>query len=378
MPSDFSATGRSARELIPVPELSMESIRNRSHSATRRGRLRTLILCGAICLSVLITGTGLAAKIYDGVSAWVSGGKAAINVPSAVMVFRPTASDVRNAIANASFPVVFPTAIPAGTRVSEIAFAPAGHTSFVYVYFENERARFNADFLLVDSAVVNANDVPLSRSLASRFHEVSRWRVGRETVLVPKGHISSRDLDRIKLGMMKASPAASLRLTNTMLWKTAALSATTDKLGDVAERYAKSNGRTVLFNPNNWQISKLVKERKPMLDTRILYLTSGMPNYAKAPPQLKNIIAVSPDGVRAIDAVLRSTHTGSDCGCEILFNQHGKTAYWIWKIPLSSSAVVRKYSVDAKTFVVTPSTAGGATARARRSDPEKTKVMVTK
>jgi hypothetical protein len=192
------------------------------------------------------------------------------------------------------------------------------------------------------------------------FRADYQWQIGSETVLVLKENISAVDANRIKAAMLQASPAYSLALTDAMLRKVTVVGGAAT-LADAGERYAPSEGRSVLLDRQQTrQIPRLVMQDKPVLDSRIIYLSNipsvhGEPDYSKATLHWPKIIVISEGGVRAIDAVLRSTGKRDNCGCEILFNQPNKTTYWVWKLPLSGSPV-KKFSVDANTFVVTQST----------------------
>src|ERR1700736_268812 len=137
MDSNFSATGKAARELIVVPELPMDLIRVRSRRATTRERVRALIVYCAIGIALLGAGAAVGQKLYDGVRVWLSGGKAAVSIGSFVMVREPTASDLRHVVERASFPIVFPVPVPTGTRMTMLIFAPAERPNFVEVHYHN-------------------------------------------------------------------------------------------------------------------------------------------------------------------------------------------------------------------------------------------------
>lgn len=358
MGSDFSAMGRSARELIPVPALPLESIRSGSHRARARGRMQAIVVCAALSLCAL--GAGAGAKMYHDAQVRLSGGKITATVHSGVLMRQPTAADLRKAIARATFPVVFPVGVPAGSRVSMVTLAPADRPSMITVSYQNERTGFKASFVLLDPAVVDSSDASLPGS-APPLREAYHWQAGGETVAVLKNRISLRDVNRAEAAMAKATPAGSLAVTETMLPKMTVLGATV-RLA-VAEQYRPANGRSVLIDGAFLQtVPGLVAHRRPLIDSRIAYITQiayAHGDIAKGVARPPKDIAVSAGGVRAIDAVLRSTGAaaGRDCGCEILFNQPSPNVYWVWKIALSGPERVSKYAVDARTFAVNPGSA---------------------
>jgi hypothetical protein len=362
MQSDFSSKGRSARERIAVPEISMGLIRSRSHKATAQGRVRSLAVCGALVLATLGAGAALSGKIHDGINVWLSGGKVAIVVRSFEMAVEPTAADVRAGIAHASFPVVFPVGLPAGTRITGMEFSP----SSVTVRYANRRANFHVGLSLIDTATIRTDDVRLPTG--AMRGEVYQWQVGRETVVVPIRSISLREMNGIKTAMMTTDPENSLVTTEAMLPRIILLDRSTlvegpSAFADVAEHYAPASGSSVLLalRQAGSSIAQLAKQGKPILDSRIVTLSNipaargkfPGPDYSKATLHWFRAVVVSAGGVRAIDAVLRSI--GGKCDCEVLFNQPSGATYWVWTIPTSPSASVKKYSVDAKSLTVTPS-----------------------
>lgn len=362
MDSDFSTMGRLARETIPVPALPMDSILSRSHAARARGRLGTFAACAAVTLAAVGFGTGVGAKIYDGVHVWLAGGRARVIVHSGTIMRHPMASELRTAIAGATFPVVFPVGIRADSRIDMVTLAPADHPSVITLSYDNGTG-FRAAFALIDPAVVDPNvrGIPTGAARPPSVRTPYRWRVGGEIVIVAdKQHITLADVSRIKAAMAASSPQASLALTETMLPEITVLGGTVRL--KVAERYRPSTGRSVLLDQAYLRsIPGLVAHGKSMLDTRI----STIDNIAYANGDIhtgnarkSNAVAISAGGVRAIDAVMRSAGVArgrTDCNCEILFNQPDASAYSVWIIPLSGPETAKKYSVDAKTFEVTPS-----------------------
>lgn len=361
MLSEFAAMGRAARERIPVPDLSMDSIRARSRAGTTRGRARLLVACSALCVVVLAAGVAFGARFYDGVRVWLSGNTTAVVVNSLAIVREPTASDLRDLTARATFPIVFPVGVPADTHVTMLMYAPAEHPNTVTIAYRNQRTNFNVGLTLVDSSLINPDNTTLPAGAARPpLRESYHWQIGNETVLVPKEHIASGDANRIEAEMTKVSSADSFSVTETMLSRITILGGAPTRV-DIAERYAPPKSHGVLLDRQQVRsISDLFSRGKPVLDTRTVYLSNipsvhGEPDYSNASLHWPKVVVISEGGVRAIEAVLRSTSIRDDCGCEILFTQPSKMTYWVWKIPISSAPVVRKYTVDAKTFAVTQS-----------------------
>ena len=356
MHSDFSTRGRSVRELIPVPTVPLDSIRRRSRAARARGRMRTIVACAAIVIAALGTGAGVGAKIYDRVHVWLSGGRSAIVVHSGVIMRHPIGSELREAIAHATFAVVFPVGLPAGSRVEMVTLAPADRPSAITISYQNGSG-FNRSFALLDPAVVSDAAKLPGGPVGIGTGTVRRWQIGGEIVLVRSTGSPAHDLDRIETAMIGSSPRDSLAANEAMLPTMIVLGGTVRLAA--AERYRPANGRSVLLEPAFVRlIPGLAKRNAPLLDSRITTLDDV--RYAKGDLSGAHLVkrdevaAVSAGGVRAIDAVLRSGGIGrnGDCACEILFNQPSGTAYWVWNIPLSGPATAKRYSVDARTFVV--------------------------
>jgi hypothetical protein len=354
MRADFSAMGRAARELIAAPVVPMEAIRGRAQAARVRDRARMLIACAALAIGALGATVGLDARIYEGIRVWLSGGKAAIEVRSLVLISNPTAPDLRRAVAHATFPVILPVGVPGGSRIIHMGFAPAVRPDAVFVQYRNPRVNFNVGFLLVDSTDVSAAQAFMPTGVAKpRFGDVYQWRVGSETVIVPqKASISADDVRRVEAAMMKTTPSDSLAANEAMLYRITVLGGFYG-VADIAERIAPSEGPSVLVDRGHLTlIPSLTEQNKPLLDTRTVHLSdiptvNGRPDYSRATLYWPRIVAVPASGVRAIATVLRSTSTGLRCQCEILFHQPNPQRYWIWTIPTSAGAPMKKYFVEA-------------------------------
>jgi hypothetical protein len=359
MRSDFVERGRSARAQLPVPEISMESIRRRVADAKRHNGV-VFALCVVVALSVLGVGAAYGQKVYEGVRLWLSGGKAAVAVSAFAMVRQPMASDVRDAVSHAAFPVILPVGLPPGTRLNMMMYSPADHPTSVTISYGGAlptSERFG--FSVFDSATVNTDAATLpGGSARPKFGDVYQWQVGSETVIVPKALISVDAMNRIKTAMLKVSSTHSLALTEKIarkVWLQPGVLA----LAAVAERDAPDGRGVVLDQQHIGWIPGLAKRGQPMIDSRTVFLTNiptvnGEPDYSKATLNWPKNIVISAGGVRAIDAVLRQTRVRNICSCGVLFDQPLATAYSVRIISLSKSHETKSYFVDAKTFAVAP------------------------
>ena len=354
MSSDFSAAGRTARELIPVPELPLQSIRRRSRAAAKNGRFGIIAACASVAIALVVAGTGVGAKLYDGVRVWLTGSKIEMSIHSGVIMREPDAVLLRREMAHATFPMVFPVGLPAGTRVQMVTLTPLGRPSVVSISYEGPH--FKSGLTIVDPAVVDSGDGIGPDGTGPVIKNAQHWRVGGEVVVVRGGSIPARYLDDIKAAMADSSPSASLAATEALLPKVVVVGGDV-RLG-VAEQLRPAGGRSVLIGKQGVEsIPGLVTHAQPLLDRRVWHLSSityRNGDISTASMTKADGIAVSADGVRAIGTVLRSRTKGaSGCACEVLFYQPNASAYWIWTIPLQASGEPRKYTVDARTFAVT-------------------------
>lgn len=357
MPFDFRAMSKAAREAIVVPDVHIEDIRSRARAESLQIRAR--ILAAGIAACVVVAGASMAfgGKVYQGVRLWLNHGKVRVSVSSLVMMRYPMMPDVLSMTRRATFPIIYPVGIPAGSRIDMALFAPQDHPNAVDISYHNERAHFDVGFLVFDSSAVEATGTPplgVSMSIAGGVYQ---WSVGRETVIVPKSHISSEDANRVRAAMMAATPAGSLNGLMPML-RHVSVQDPASALEQVAERYAPPSGQSVLLEPHELlQIPQLVRDAKPWLDQRTVYLSDiplvhGEPDYSKAKLSWPKVPVITVAGVRAIAAVLQATGP-ADCSCGILFHQLSARTYWIWEIPVRPSAPVQRFSVDAKTLTIT-------------------------
>ena len=357
MPSDFAELGKRLEQAIFVPELSISSIRSRSRNKSRQHRSHVLIACALLVIGVLGSGTVLAAIKYRGVRLWLSGDKAAIVVRSFTSIPNPKAEDLRRLSAMATFPVVFPGAIPKRMHLGLIIFSPADRPSFIYVQYRNGKTGSSWGFPLFDSADVNADALPpLPDGEKPLFGSATEWTVGRETVVMPAGSIGP-NLAEIKDAMLRLTPAQSLSQALPRLRRITVLGGV-GSIADAAEAIAPAQGRSVLLDRGNLtQVATLAREHKALFSIKAITVENlpmihGRPDFAHQSSHFNKELAVPAYGVRAVAILLASGacgsggRMGSGFSCEMLVNQRSGGAYWIWTLPLNASTPPKKYVVS--------------------------------
>jgi hypothetical protein len=316
-----------------------------------RGRLKAVVASAALAVVALGAVAGAGAKIDNGVHVWLSGGRRAAEFRSAMLVHWPMAADLRAVAAHATFPVVFPAGIPGGSRTDLLTVAPLDRPSYIVVFFHHG-ARFKAGLALFDPAVVSTGALPKAATqLGVRAGTI--WRQGGEIIAVPS-FVSAADVARIKAATARLSPAQSLAAIEAAA-PTLRVIGVTVRL-DIAERYARSDGRSVLVGDQYLPtVLRLASGSKPLLDNRIARLSNVRPvnkRIIRSTNEPITTIAVPAPGVRAIAAVLRAPENRAGCRCEIVFDPLDGGTYQIRKIPLAPSGKVTKYVVDASTLAV--------------------------
>lgn len=357
MLSDFSAAAKRAQARIVVPDAPLERIRTSVSSRRQRGKVRALVCSAAITLAC--AGTAAAFGLYNGVHIWFAGNKTAVAVRSLALVREPQERDLRDVVSRATFPVVLPVGLPAGTHVWKMTYAPAEHPTMVELSYINAATGFRTGVTLFDSSAVNGGSVPAT-AMWRPSADVYKWQAGRETVVVVKSALSAANQRRMETAMASASPESSLRATIPMLSTATILNIAPDA-GEVAARYMPKNGRTVVLGRRFPEtIARILKHRRALRDTRTTYLTNipskdGAPDYAHATLQWPNTGTVIPaDGIRAIDAVYRIAGIRGDCGCMTFFNElPGSQTYRIWILRgTPPNVTLRKYRIDEKSLRV--------------------------
>ncbi len=358
MSSDFVSRGRAAREELSVPPVPLEWIRSRAHVARTRDRLRAVVACAVLVVAALGTGTGIAKTVYDGVRLRLGLGGAALTVRSIVDTRNPTAADLRAAIANATFPIVLPVGLPAGSRVIRVLASADGHPSAVFVSYVDRGGRDSGSFGLLDPNVVES-DASAANASAS-LGDVLRRRVGGETLIVGKRYVSPADFARITSAMERSTPAASLRATDAMLTRLVVLGGQVRLAA--AERALPANASGVLLSEDQIRsIALLAASGRSILDDRTHHIgnvpyANGHIEYAKIMATAPHVVAVPASGVRAVAAVLRSrSRARSACRCEVLVSRGEANTWRIWTIAMFGPPTVHAYTVDARTLRSTQS-----------------------
>ena len=348
MRTDFADAAKNARATIGVPALPWDHILTRARDVDRRDRRRAYLV-SALCVAIVGLGAATGDRIYEGVHLRLSGGAAAVAVDSLVIVRQPMESDVRSVAERATFQVVFPVGIPSGAHVTMLQYAPPDHPSSVTLDYR-DGDRFNAGISLFDSSTVIGADAASAQMMSQASYS---WRVGGETVVVPRAHITARDADLIKARMLASSPSASLDRTSPLLSGLSIQGDAAD-LAPAVAGYARNDGKGVLLDTAQARaIPSAAKYGGEFRDTRIVDLNriptvNGEPDYSKATVSFPGPTIITPGGVKAIAAVIRE----HGCDCAILFYPHDAATYWVWTVPARDPRGSKKYAVDATTYAV--------------------------
>ncbi len=361
MPSNFAEIGKQLQTAMPVPEFPTASFHNRLRTANARHRSQLLIMSAIAAITILGSGTVLAAVLFGGVRLWLFGDKAAVAIHSFTVITNPNAEDLRRVTADATFPVVLPVGIPKGTHLHNLFFSPANHPNFIDASYEGKTTGASTQFLLVDASTVNHGEAPtLPNGQKLPMGQVTHWNVGKETVVV----LGPGQQEEVKAAMARVTPAASLAQTLPLLYRITVLGGD-EKLANTADRIAPLTGHSTLIDRGHLsEIAGLAQSRSPMTVIRTntiddLPTVGGKPDFAHAKSHHTMETAVSANGVRAIAALLATRvcgsggKMGSGFTCEFLINESSGHAYGIWVFPLNATTPPTKYEVDATTFRVT-------------------------
>ncbi len=332
MYSDFSAAAKNARMQIPVPTLDIEAIRARSEANGARQRVRRLLAGAAMALGVAGAAAALASTA-GGWHLWMFGNKVEVTVESLGIVRYPEAADVRNIVARAAFPVVLPDGAPPGLRVLGIMYSPIDRPTMMMIQYGNASHPWAMAVSLIDTTKIAEDEklLPPGPAQAVVSHPY-RFLVGREMVLVHSGAVARS----VEIAMKRESPAQTAAAFDALLTHIIVLQKVIPPVAEVAERVAPPGINVVLADWDLRLIPRLARQGKPLRDSRTVYLLSipqvhGQPDYRDAVLSWPKAIAIAPNGVRAVAAALRRSHTGSICNCAILVHDSGGK-YTVWKI----------------------------------------------
>lgn len=356
---DFADAAKSARAQLYVPDVPLQRILEGSALERKRSKVRTWLLSTAIVLAMAGTAAAITTNGFNGVRLWFSGNKTTVAIQSFGMFREPTLSDVRNIVTGVEFPVVLPVGLPAGMHVWAIQYAPADRPNFVSIDYRSERSGKRVAFAIFDPSAVDAGDplIPPGTAHLTFNNAYYSWRVGVERVMVSNKELSSAQVEQIKSAMLASSSRSSVAAQQPMLSKAIVLGLD-PSLTRIAQQYERPSLQTVVVGPENVrQIPTVVKRGRPLLDVRNVQLTNipsvhGEPDYKNATLYWPKSVIVPPSGVRAIDAVLRYAAPANTCTCAVVFSKPSPNAFSVWMVPMNAANAVRKYSVNASTFVV--------------------------
>lgn len=210
MPSEFQATCVAARASISVPEIPLVAIRGAANQMPapnkRRKRILAFVLSGLV-----IAGAAAAAELWDN-GAHVSFGPSGTVKMSTTDEFHvktnPKADDLR-AIANrATFPVEYPSGLPAGTTIAQVGY---GRSIILVLYNLPGAWRRSNHLLPIWLADPRALTSPAS-PYGFRFRQGGlaatgsvTWKIGKEVVIVMRSLATPAEIASIKHAMESES-----------------------------------------------------------------------------------------------------------------------------------------------------------------------------
>ncbi len=352
MHSEFSSHAKRARAQLPAPDAPVSSILSRSAALKAKQKVRAIVLTCAISLAMVGTAAAFGAQVFSGVKLWLSGDSATIVIHSFAVTREPTFANVRRIVSNATFPITLPVGLPPGTHVHMIMYAPANRPNVITIMYRNDHG-LNAGFSIFDTKAIASGPPPIpGYTSANGVH----WTVGAETVFGGTEARKYLNLPRIQSAMAASSPEKSLAAIEPMLSKATVLGANPD-LGRIAARYAPASGNAVVLGSFFVKsIPALAKSGKPLIGSNTTLLThipsvSGAPDYKHATLQFSRDVALAPQGVKAVAAVMRYGRIAPNCVCSMVVDRQASNTYDVWSIPSGRSAT--KYAVDAHSLKVT-------------------------
>ena len=326
MLSKFAATGRNVRDRITVPTLPLAAIHAGAQAQAARARVHSFVLFTAMAAAALGAGTGLAAN-YGGIRILFSGNRSAAIIHSFTIVRDPMAADLARVTKAASFPIVLPLGLPAGTQITMIAYAPEDHPTTVIVQYHNGAAHPGVTLAATSTLGSGSAQLPMG---STALNQVYHWQIGPETVLVPKAHMSPQAATRMRKAMQRATPASSLAATGTMLSKVLVLDAPPDVVAR-AQRYASTRNALLLGPPAVRRLHDIVKRGQALFDTRAAFLSNihtnnGAPDYRNVTVHWPRHVLLSPAAARSVDATIRAKQL-QNCACAVLIRHSADGAY---------------------------------------------------
>ena len=328
MPVEFSQAGRMARDRINAPNVPLDGIRHRAQAANRRQRVALASIVAALVFASVSVGTGAAQRAYQGVRIWISGSRGAMVLHSLAIIRDPMPADIRAIAHSAAFQVIFPSGIPAGTRIIRIMYTPADHPNTIAVgYLPKHGKQF--DVTLVQTSSIDNGQLPPGASPMS----VTVRQVGEESVVAQQRFPSPKFLqwnDTPEQSLARAEAfAAPIHIMEPHA-----------EVVDAAERIAAGNSRAVIIGrPYTQTIPQLAREHKPLLEARDIVLVNigqknGSPDFANARQQFPKVVAVDARGVEALNAALQRR----PCTCPMLIVPSGNS-YRVWQFDLNGNVL---------------------------------------
>lgn len=207
MPSEFQSMCENALAGISVPEIPLTAIRSAAKQASVPSKRRKQIV--AIGLSgVFIAGTAAAAELWDRGAHLSFGplGRVQMSTTDQFHVVKtPTPKDLRAIARGATFPVQYPSGLPAGTTLGEVGYGPS-----IMLLDYNLPGAWRRSNHLLRIWLVDPRTLAAPRSAHAFTFKMGglastgsvRWNVGRELVIVMRSLATPSEIATIKRAML--------------------------------------------------------------------------------------------------------------------------------------------------------------------------------
>ncbi len=210
MQSDLRAACEAARLGIAVPEIPLAAIRSAAERAPTPNNHHKRIIA-VILSSFVIAGAAAAAEYWKGAHVGFGpfGNSLRISTTGPFhLKVNPTREDLRDLARQATFPVRFPSGLPAGTTIAEVGYGPSIILADYNLPGTWRRSNHLLRVVLADPRALTGSSEP--HAFVFRIGGLAatgsvHWNVGGEVVIVMRSLATPAEMQNIKRAMTEQS-----------------------------------------------------------------------------------------------------------------------------------------------------------------------------